>query len=82
MKMKKDRIRSIAQTALISLIDLDFHTGIESMNYFSIEDYCEGVFEATREEIEEILGMNMEEISVVEHWLSKKGKDNKNENDI
>lgn len=77
--IKKNRIKAIAQTSLISLIEMDFSVGIEDMNYFSIEDYCKGLFDATRDEIEEILGMNMKEISVVERWLKRREKkDNEN----
>lgn len=72
--MEKERIRNIASGIIFSLIELDFQNGIENFECHSIEDYCKKILDASREEIEEILGMNMEEIDVVERWLSKKSK--------
>ena len=70
--IKKERMKKIAQGALISLIELDFTTDLHYFEYNSIEDYCKRILEATRDEIEEILGMNFEEIRTVEYWLEKK----------
>ena len=70
--MQEDRLKEITSKALISLIELDFDNGIENLDCFSIKEYCSHILEATRDEIEEIIEMNMEEIETVKDWLSNK----------
>jgi CO dehydrogenase nickel-insertion accessory protein CooC1 len=67
--MKKERMREIASGVLTSLIVLDFENGIGNFGCRTIEEYCIKVLEATREEVEEIIKRDIEDLDSVQYWI-------------
>lgn len=60
--LTKDRLLTIARTGLQSLIEMDMDNDCLLEEYGSFDDYCKEMFNASRKEIEEIIGKNIEEL--------------------
>lgn len=62
--MTKTRLLEIVRPSMMSLIEMDLDNGDLVEQYGSIEKYCEELLHASREEIEEIIGMNIEDLII------------------
>lgn len=60
--LTRDRLLEIARTGLQSLIEMDLDNDCLMKEHESIDDYCKEMFNASREEIEEIIGKSIEEL--------------------
>lgn len=60
--MTKTRLLEIVRPSMMSLIEMDLDNGDLVEQYGSIEKYCEKLLHASREEVEEIIGMEIEDL--------------------
>ena len=61
--MTKERLLKIVRPSMISLIEMDFDSDVDKDNGCeTTEEYCEKMLNASREEIEEIIGMDIEDL--------------------